>query len=48
MTLRDTRGLALTGVTAAAIASYEAAVAELQCYRRTAAAIGAREARAPP
>ena len=33
MTLKDIRGLALTGANPAALAHYERAVAELQCYR---------------
>ena len=33
MTLKDIRGLDLTGATADALAPYEAAVADLQCYR---------------
>jgi hypothetical protein len=33
MTLKDIRGLDLTGATAAALAPYEVAVADLQCYR---------------
>jgi hypothetical protein len=33
MTLKDIRGLALTGATPAALAPFEAAVADLQCYR---------------
>ncbi len=33
MTLKDIRGLDLTGATAAALEPYEAAVANLQCYR---------------
>ncbi|SFH46394.1 hypothetical protein SAMN04488020_11555 [Palleronia marisminoris] len=33
MTLKDIRGLDVTGATAAALVPYEAAVADLQCYR---------------
>jgi hypothetical protein len=33
MALADIRGLALTSATAASIEPYEAAVADLQCYR---------------
>lgn len=33
MTPRDIHGLTLTGATASAMENYEAAVAELQCYR---------------